>query len=233
MRKGDVACSRHPKGFHEEFRNSPHRRDFPPWGPGTEELRAGRSPCGVVWHFPARSSLLINAAHGKDPEMEMSGAWEPVAKGLIPSTVATLKEQHEDSLGRGAFHLVISMEKSAVRFKCYRQHAHIQKRHPPESHPLFAPSPSPKNVTTWRTFSFYDNEKVGKNCCRNHRMLLRVCGWVQRFISIENSTRRCRRIRELYICIYIYIYLFLSAPRPRNVCGYLNRFHTHTNVWEL
>jgi len=151
-------------------------------------------------------------------------------QGISPNrAIATLKEQHGESLGRGAFHLVISMEKSAVRFKCYRQHAHIQEPHPPESHPLH--SPPPKNVTTWRTFSFYDNEKVGKNCCRNHRMLLRVCGWVQRFISIENSTRRCRRIRGLYIAICTY--LFLSAPRSRNVCGYLNRFNTHTNVWEL
>jgi len=45
-------------------------------GAGTGDLGAGRSPCGVVWHFPARSSLLINAAHGKDPEMEMSGVPE-------------------------------------------------------------------------------------------------------------------------------------------------------------
>lgn len=72
------------KGCHKEFRNSP-LGGLPRWtrgvefGTGNRGLKTGcwelaaHLACGVAWHFPARSSLLINAAHGKAPQMEMSG----------------------------------------------------------------------------------------------------------------------------------------------------------------
>lgn len=72
-----------------------------------------------------------------------------------------------------------------MRFKCYRRHAHPK---PSQAQPSPAqPQPCHGKCHAHKMWErgghFHFMTTFASKFFRNHRMLLRVCGWVQRFIS--------------------------------------------------